>query len=240
MKLIITKDYEEMSKKAYNEFSQIVNHIKEPKIGFATGSTPIGFYNEIVKSYQTKGVSYENLKAYNLDEYIGLSRNNEHRYNYFLNHHIFNRINIKKENIDIILDNDNPIIEECERYSNILLKNPLDVQILGIGANGHVGFNEPGTKPNSKTRVVELNEVTIKDNSRLFSKIEEVPKHAITVGITDILNAKNIILLASGKNKSEAVKNMINGDISELCPASYLQKHDNVTVIIDQEAASLL
>ncbi|PAT01796.1 glucosamine-6-phosphate deaminase [Candidatus Izimaplasma bacterium ZiA1] len=240
MKLIITKDYEEMSKKAYTEFSSIINKIEEPKIGFATGSTPIGFYKEIVNSYQKNGVSYENLKAYNLDEYIGLNQDNQHRYNYFLNHHIFNKINVKKENIDIILDNNNPILMECDRYSDILSKNPLDVQILGLGANGHVGFNEPGTKFNSKTRVVELNEVTIKDNSRLFSNIDEVPKHAITVGITDILNAKNIILLASGINKSEAVKKMIAGEISELCPASYLQNHNNVTVIIDQEAASKL
>lgn len=237
MELIITRNYKEMSNMAFERFHQIIKNRKNYRIGYATGSTPVGLYEKLVEAYETGNESFEHMNAYNLDEYLGLSKEDSQSYHNFLHKHLFSRINIKEDNIDIISHNNLSVIDECERYSNILENNPLDIQILGLGSNGHIGFNEPGSTKDTMTRIVELDQKTRQDNARMFSSINEVPTKAITVGIKDILNAKHIIVLVSGEGKSNAVRQMVEGPISPKCPASFLQLHDNVTVIMDKDAA---
>jgi len=240
MKLIVTKDYNELSKKAYEEFSKIVKLEESPRVGFATGSSPLGLYNEIVESYRKEQASYNDFKVYNLDEYIGLNQEDTNRYSSFLKNNILNKADFNKRNIDLILNVNSNIEEECQRYHEILINNPLNLQILGLGSNCHIGFNEPGTNFDSVTHIVDLKEETRQSNARFFNSISEVPTQAITVGIREIMSAENIILVASGKSKAEAVYRMLNAEIDDECPASILRVHKSVTVIIDEAAASLL
>lgn len=240
MKLIVTKNYEELSKKAYQEFTNILSNIENPRIGLATGSSPLGLYKELIESVKENHKKFKNFSVTNLDEYIGLDESNPNKYSTFLYENVLNEGGFDNCNIDLILDNENTIEEECERYHNLLSNSPLNLQILGLGANCHIGFNEPGTLFDSTTHVVKLNEKTRNDNARFFDSVEDVPTHAITVGIKDIMSADNILLVASGKEKAEAVKRMIHGAITEECPASILRVHKSVTIIVDEAAASLL
>ena len=238
MKIIEKEDYKDISKGAAKIIIAQIKKKPNSVICFPTGSTVLGLYKELINSYKKNKVDFSKVIAFNLDEYLGLSKNNKQSYNYFLNKKLFDHINIKNRNLlDGSINNPKKLSLDYEKK---LKKHHIDVIILGIGVNGHIGFNEPGSKFTSKTRIVNLSKDTIKSNSRFFKNIKEVPKKAITIGIATILSSKKIILLASGKNKAKAIKKLIKGEITEKVPATALRKHKDVTIIIDKQAASLL
>ncbi len=241
MKVIVTKNYEEMSEKA----AQLV--IKEMKkkpdivLGLATGSTPLGLYKKLIEAYKKGKIDFSEVITFNLDEYYGLAAEHLRSYNSFMWKNLFGKVNIKKENVHIPSGTVRDIKSYCRRYEEQIKKvNGIDLQILGIGRDGHIGFNEPPSSLSSRTRLVRLAKETIKDNAKFFHNKKEVPRYAITIGIATIMESREIILLASGKNKSEAVAKAIEGKMSKECPTSFLQKHSRVMFIIDKEAASKL
>lgn len=240
MNIVIVNNYAEMSRKAAMIF---LNQLAlEPKsvFGLATGSTPLGLYEELIKNTREYSYDWSRVTAFNLDEYVGLGPDNEQSYNYFMRTHLFNHLNIKAKNILIPNGQANNLAKECSEYEKKIKDIPIDIQLVGIGENGHIGFNEPGSQVDSKTRTVKLSPSTIQANSRFFLEKSLVPKSALTMGINSILAAQKIVVLANGRRKSRAVKAMIECPVSSKCPASYLQRHFDVTVIIDKEAASLL
>ena len=240
MKTIIVENYDEMSDQGAELIAQVIQNDPCATLGLATGSTPIGLYQRLIKKNERGEISFKDVKTVNLDEYVGLNGENEQSYRYFMNVQLFNHVNIDKNNTHVPCGVADDMEKECERYTALLQENPQDIQLLGLGSDGHIGFNEPGSPFEGHTHVVELEESTIRDNARLFARIEDVPRRAITMGIADVMQAKSILLLANGANKAAAVKAMIQGEVDENCPASILQRHNNVTVIIDKEAAKLL
>ncbi len=240
MNIIITKNYQELSKKAANIFLNQLALKPDSVFGLATGSTPLGMYAEIIKRFKNHTYDFSRVKTFNLDEYYGLKKNNPQSYYYFMQENFFKQVNFKDKNINFLNGMASNPQKECADYEAKIKRNPIDLQILGIGANGHIGFNEPGSKLNSKSRLIDLDKKTIEDNSKFFSSKGEVPTRALTIGIGTILSAKKILLLASGKNKAEAVRGMVEKQSSAKCPASFLQKHNDVIVIADQEATSML
>lgn len=240
MNVIIAKSYDEMSKKAFEIMKATVEGKKNATLGLATGSTPIGLYEEMIADHKACGTSYAEVSTFNLDEYVGLDYSSDQSYVYFMREHLFDHIDIKLENTNIENGKAADPAAECARYNALLAENTVDLQILGIGSNGHIAFNEPGTPFDSVTHVVDLSETTIKDNSRLFNSIDEVPKQAFTMGLSNIMMAKKIVVLANGANKAKAVYGMVHGEITEDLPASILQNHSDCTLICDEAAASLL
>lgn len=240
MNVIIAKSYDEMSKKAFEIMKATVESKKDATLGLATGSTPIGLYEEMIADHKACGTSYAEVSTFNLDEYVGLDYSSDQSYVYFMREHLFDHIDIKLENTNIENGKAADPAAECARYNALLAENTVDLQILGIGSNGHIAFNEPGTPFDSVTHVVDLTETTIKDNSRLFNSIDEVPKQAFTMGLSNIMTAKKIVILANGANKAKAVYGMVHGEITEDLPASILQNHSDCTLICDEAAASLL
>lgn len=208
-------------------------------LGLATGTTPIPLYKKLIKAYQEKLISFKGVKTFNLDEYIGLDESHPETYFNFMRRELFNHVDIDL-NQTHIPNGRIDFNEAMKDYQLLLQENPIDIQLLGIGSNGHIGFNEPNTPFDSKTHIIELALKTRKDNSRLFNSLDEVPTHAITMGISEILEAKEIIVIATGKNKSDAVYEMIKGPVTESLPASILQKHKNVMVFLDTDAAHKL
>ena len=240
MNVIIAKSYDEMSKKAFEIMKATVESKRDATLGLATGSTPIGLYEEMIADHKACGTSYAEVSTFNLDEYVGLDYSSDQSYVYFMREHLFDHIDIKLENTNIENGKAADPATECARYNALLAENTVDLQILGIGSNGHIAFNEPGTPFDSVTHVVDLTETTIKDNSRLFNSIDEVPKQAFTMGLSNIMTAKKIVVLANGENKAKAVYGMVHGEITEDLPASILQHHSDCTLICDEAAASLL
>ena len=240
MNVIIAKSYDEMSKKAFEIMKATIKEKKNATLGLATGSTPIGLYEEMIADHKACGTSYAEVSTFNLDEYVGLDYSSDQSYVYFMREHLFDHIDIKLENTNIENGKAADPAAECARYNALLAENTVDLQILGIGSNGHIAFNEPGTPFDSVTHVVDLTETTIKDNSRLFNSIDEVPKQAFTMGLSNIMTAKKIVILANGANKAKAVYGMVHGEITEDIPASILQNHSDCTLICDEAAASLL
>lgn len=237
MEIIKVKDYEEMSEKAANIVIEHMKSLKRPVIGFATGSTPIGLYNCLVKKYQQKEVSFKNATTFNLDEYVGLPKENKNSYHYYMHENLFQHIDIQPENVHIPNGMAEDLEQECTAYDRLISKNKIDIQILGLGLNGHIGFNEPGTSFKSRTHIVKLDQSTRKANARFFQSIDEVPTEAITMGIETIMESKKILLLVSGKEKADALARLLGtSDISEEFPASILRQHNDVTVIADEEA----
>lgn len=240
MKLIRVNNYQEMSRMGAKEIIKFVNKNPQGVLGLATGSSPIGLYKELVSDYQQNSTNYAEITSFNLDEYVGIDKNNPQSYYYFMMQHLFQHINIKENNINIPNGSAKDLKEECESYEDKLRFCPIDIQILGIGANGHIGFNEPGTSVNSRVHIAELDKKTRIDNARFFYSLEEVPTYAITMGIKNIMEAKKIILLAYGEEKAQAVYSMLKGDVTEKMPASILRKHPNITIIADHKATVLL
>lgn len=232
-KIIRVKDAEEGGKKAFELIKEGIENGAQV-LGLATGSTPETLYQEMVKS----DVDFSNCVSINLDEYIGLSGDNDQSYRYFMNSHLFNQKPFKATYVPNGKAED--LAAECRHYEEILANHPIDIQILGIGENAHIGFNEPGTPFDAPTQVVELTESTINANKRNFEKIEDVPTTAISMGIGSIMKSKKVILIAYGEAKAEAVANTINGEITIDVPASVLQNHPDVTIILDDAAASKL
>ena len=240
IKLIIKKNYEEVSDEAFKVMKDVLASNDSPILGLATGSTPIGLYQRMIADYKAGNTSYASVRTVNLDEYVGLGAESDQSYVYFMHDNLFNHIDIKEENVNLPNGKAADMDAECARYTALLESMPQDIQLLGIGANGHIGFNEPGTPFDSTTNIVKLKDKTRQDNARFFVSLDEVPTHAITMGISNVMNAKKILLVANGANKADAIKAMIEGEISENCPASILQKHADVVVIVDEAAASKL
>lgn len=238
MKLIVEKDYDAMSKKAADILVREINGNPNITLGLATGSTPVGTYKEIVERYKAEEVDFSNVKSFNLDEYVGLEGTHPNSYRYFMNENLFDHINIDKENTyvpDGKAKNLNSYTKEYDK--RIEEMGGIDIQILGIGTNGHIAFNEPARELSVGTSVVHLTENTIMDNARFFKSLEEVPKTAITMGIGSILKAKKILLLASGENKKEIIKKLLENDtLTTQLPASFLALHPDVTIIVDEAA----
>ena len=240
MNVIITENYEEMSKKAAEILIGIVKNNPNAILGLATGSSPIGTYENMAKDHRENGTSYKNVRTVNLDEYVGLTADHDQSYAYFMRKNLFDNIDIDLKNTNLPCGSASDPQKECDRYNALLDTMKQDVQVLGLGSNGHIGFNEPNTPFASVTHLVNLTENTIKDNSRLFNSIDEVPRQALSMGIKNIMQAKTILMVVSGKNKAEAVKGMVKGEVTPALPASVLQLHPFVTIVCDKNAASLL
>ena len=240
MKVIIAENYDDMSVKAYEIMKEVLTSKDQAVMALATGSTPIGLYKNMIADNKAGAVSYKNVKSVNLDEYVGQGVGDEQSYVEFMRNNLFNHIDIDLANTDLPNGKAADLQAECDRYNAKLASLSVDVQILGIGSNGHIGFNEPNTAFGSVTHVVDLTENTIKDNARFFNSIDEVPTQALSMGIKNVMNAKSIILLASGANKADAIKATLEGPVTEAMPASVLQLHPNCYFVIDKAAASKL
>lgn len=238
MKIIVCDNYEQASEKANSIVREVLTKSKQCVLGLATGSTPVGLYKYMVADYNEGKTTYKDVKTFNLDEYAGLSAAHPESYISFMRRNLFSHINIDEKNINIPDGNAPDLNAECARYNKLLDKHVRDIQILGIGSNGHIAFNEPGTAFDSVTHTVKLKESTIKDNARFFNNISEVPTMAVSMGISNIMAAKKIILIATGSNKKDAVKKMLHGAITVDCPASILQKHNDAVIILDKDAAT--
>ena len=240
MRIIETKDYNDMSKKAANILSAQVIMKPDCVLGLATGSTPIGTYEKLVEWYEKGDLDFSQVTSVNLDEYKGLDRKNDQSYYYFMHEHLFNHVNIKEENTNVP-DGTQPDGEkECARYEELIRSlGGVDLQLLGLGHNGHIGFNEPCEEFIVETHCVDLTQSTIEANARFFASIDEVPKKAYTMGIGNIMAAKKILLLASGKGKAQAIYDTCFGPVTPHVPASVLQLHPDVVIIADEDALSL-
>ncbi|MBO0587125.1 glucosamine-6-phosphate deaminase [Sporosarcina sp. E16_8] len=241
MKVIVCDNYDEVSEKATQLVEAQILENDYSVLGLATGSTPLGLYERLVEGVTSRGISYNNVCTINLDEYLGLEKEHPESYRAFMSVNLFDKIDISTENTYIPDGASDSAEEECLRYEQVIDSvGPIDLQLLGIGKNGHIGFNEPGTDSNSLTHVVELVASTRESNARFFPSIDDVPTHAITMGIKSILKSKKIIIMASGKNKAEAVKILLSKDVNESFPASILWNHDNVVLIVDRDAYELV
>ncbi|MFQ7701479.1 MAG: glucosamine-6-phosphate deaminase [Christensenellaceae bacterium] len=240
MKVIIAKDYEEMSKKAFEVMREVVKGNPRAVLGLATGSTPIGLYKNMIEDHKQNCTSYREIRTVNLDEYAGLDYSSDQSYVYFMRSNLFDYIDIDLKNTNIENGKAADRQAECDRYNRLLEGMQQDIQVLGIGSNGHIAFNEPGTPFGSVTHIVDLAESTIKDNSRMFKSIDEVPRQAFTMGLKNIMNAKKILILANGANKAKAVYGLVKGEVTEAVPASVLQLHPDCTLVCDEAAAELL
>lgn len=242
MKVIVTENYEEMSDLAKERILQKVKEKPTAVLGLATGSTMMRLYEGLIDAYRREEVDFSQIKAFNLDEYVGLSPSHPCSYHYFMREYFYKHVNVNLKCTYIPDGVAADLQAECERYEQTIQQvGGIDLQILGIGRNGHIGFNEPGSPPDGTTKVVRLTDNTIEVNSRFFDNKDEMPQEAVTVGIGTILNkSKEIIMLANGENKAQAIKKMIETKPHPDHPASFLQLHNNVTVIIDREAAKLL
>ncbi|WP_067839370.1 glucosamine-6-phosphate deaminase [Amphibacillus sediminis] len=242
MNIVRVKDYQDMSRHACQRIIATIKEQANPVLGLATGSTPEGMYQCLIEAFNKGEVSFRDVSTFNLDEYVGLAPSDPNSYNYFMQDKLFSHIDIDQSQVHLPNGNTGDNQQECKDYeASVHQANEIDLQVLGIGLNGHIGFNEPGTPFSSRTHVVELDASTREANARFFEKKEDVPTHAITMGIATIMDSKEILLLISGEKKAEAVKRLLeNDEISEDFPASILRKHDNITVIIDEAAGSLL
>lgn len=241
MKVIVCANFDEVSEKAAQLVEAQILENDHSVLGLATGSTPLGLYERLVEGVASRGISYKNVRTINLDEYLGLAKGHTESYRTFMSDNLFDKIDILTGNTYIPDGTTDSPEEECLRYEQVIDSvGPIDLQVLGIGTNGHIGFNEPGTDSNSLTHVVELVASTRESNARFFPSIDEVPTHAITTGIKSILKSEKIILLASGKSKAEAVKTLLSKNVSESFPASFLWNHKDVTLLVDQDAYQLV
>lgn len=239
MKVIIG-DVKEISRQIAEEFIKVVNAKPNAVLGLATGTSPLDVYANLAKANKEGRVSFKGCASFNLDEYIGLEGTHNQSYRYFMNENLFNHIDIDKSKTHVLKG-----VGDVEAYMNqydaeIASFGGIDIQILGIGSDGHIAFNEPGTSFDSLTHIADLTEQTIRDNSRLFNDISEVPTKAVTMGLKSIMNARKIVLIATGKNKAQAIFNLLKGPMTEEVPCSILQKHPDCTIYVDEDAYSLV
>lgn len=232
MKVIYTKSYAELSEKAAELIAAQVQEKAESVLGLATGSTPIGTYEKLIEMNKAGKVDFSKVTSINLDEYVGLTGDHDQSYRYFMNDKLFNHVNINKENTNVPNGVAEDIEAECKRYDALIReKGGIDLQLLGIGHNGHIGFNEPCDIFEKNTHRVELGASTIQANARFFGSMDEVPKEAVTMGIQAIMLAKKVLLIANGPDKKEIIEKAVNGPVTPQVPASVLQFHPDVTVI---------
>ncbi|MEN2766897.1 glucosamine-6-phosphate deaminase [Ornithinibacillus xuwenensis] len=241
MEFIKVKNYQEMSDQACNIMIDKINQIEQPVLGLATGSTPEGLYQNLIEKYNQGQVSFKHVTTFNLDEYVGLDREDVNSYYRYMKEKLFNHIDIAMERVHLPNGTAHDLEAECQHYEKqIQQAGKIDLQILGMGINGHIGFNEPGTSFHSSTHIVDLAPSTREANSRFFPSIDDVPTQALTMGIETIMESKEVLLLVSGKQKAEAIARLAEGEISEDFPASILRNHPNVTVIVDEGAMAKL
>jgi glucosamine-6-phosphate deaminase len=241
MLLRITDSYEQMSIEAAKIVADRIRRKPNLVLGLATGSTPLGLYKELIRMHKEEGLSFAKVTTFNLDEYVGLPRTHPQSYYYFMWENLFKHIDIDPRYIHVPDGMATDVEAHCEWYDNEIQRwGGVDLQILGIGANGHIAFNEPGSSLGSRTRIKTLTEQTIQDNARFFNTMDEVPRLAITMGIGTIMEAKEVILLANKSNKADAIKAAVEGPITHMVPASIIQMHRKAFVIVDREAASRL
>ncbi|MGI6149044.1 MAG: glucosamine-6-phosphate deaminase [Firmicutes bacterium] len=240
MQVLVTKDYAAMSRAAADIFKEHLKNHPQTVLGLATGSTPLGMYEWLIK-YHQDGLDFSQVTTFNLDEYIGLAGDHPASYRYFMEEHLFGHVNVPKERIFIPNGMAEDPEAECRAYDELIRKlGGIDLQVLGIGVNGHIGFNEPGTPFEATTHVAELTASTREANARFFASIDEVPTHAISMGIKSIMHARRIVLLANGEHKAEAVAAAVKGPVTPDLPASVLQLHPDVTFVVDEAAGRLL
>jgi len=242
MQVIILENPEQVAQHASQWVIELISKKAKPVLGLATGSTPISLYKNLVKSHQEDHIDFSHVTSFNLDEYHNIDAENEQSYRAFMKENLFDKINIDHNNTHLPTCNinENPRIQGLAFEKKIQHAGGVDLQILGIGANGHIGFNEPSSSLSSRTRLKTLTKQTLQDNSRLFKADECQPTMAMTMGISTILDAKYVLLMATGKNKAKAVSQMITGPLTAMCPASALQSHEHAIVILDKAAASEL
>lgn len=234
MKVVKVSDNEQLSLKAMDIIIEVLGSYRSPVLGLATGSTPKKTYQYLVEQYNKGEISFANAITFNLDEYVGLAPTDSFSYRYYMDEHLFNKVDMKKENVYIPNGLATDLTNECEKFER-QIKNvgPIHLQVLGVGVNGHIGFNEPGTSFESRTHVAKLTESTRQVNSRFFDSLDEVPKEALTMGIGTIMEAEQIILLVQGEHKAEILHEIVHGEVTENVPASVLQNHPNALVITD-------
>jgi glucosamine-6-phosphate deaminase len=241
MRIYCGRDYKEMSRKAANVISAQIILKPDSVIGLATGSTPIGTYEKLIDWYKKGDLDFKDVKTVNLDEYKGLSGDNEQSYRYFMNTHLFDKINIDKSKTYVPDGLEEDSKKACEAYNEIIRNlGGIDLQLLGLGHNGHIGFNEPGEAFEKETHCIDLTESTIEANKRFFEKEEDVPRQAYTMGIKTIMQAKKIVVVVSGKSKADIVEKAFTGPVTPEVPASVLQLHNDVTIVGDRDALSKL
>jgi glucosamine-6-phosphate deaminase len=241
LRVAVIDDSQEYAQFAADCVCRVLQAKPTAVLGLATGSSPIGLYKELIARYKSGRIDFSQVRTFNLDEYVGLPPEHPQSYRYFMEENLFRHVNVKPENIHIPSGTNTDLSKEAENYAQLLATyGPVDLQVLGLGGNGHIGFNEPGTPFSSRTHVVQLAESTIEANSRFFTSKEQVPRQAVTMGVADIMAAREIMLLASGEQKEQAIKAALEGEVTPQVPASVLQTHNNVTVILDPAAAALL
>ncbi len=241
MNVLIYENEEQIGIAAGNYMCGQVLQKPDSVLGLATGSTPLKPYGQMIELYKKGIVDFSKVTTFNLDEYVNLDVNDKNSYHSFMHENLFDHINIPEENINFLDGNAADLDEECRRYEKkIKAAGGIDIQLLGIGSNGHIAFNEPADCFQRWSHVVTLKESTVKDNSRFFKSIEEVPTQAVTMGIGSIMQAKKILIIAIGENKAKAIKQLIDGNVTPMCPASVLQFHKDVTLMLDKAAASLV
>lgn len=239
MRVVILESSQEVSSRAADVFCQLIGSQPQCVLGLATGGTPLGTYQELIGRYRAGQVSFAGVTTFNLDEYVGLPPNHEQSYRRFMHQHLFELADFELQRCHLPDGNATDMPRACCQYEQqIAAAGGIDLQLLGIGSDGHIAFNEPGSSLASRTRLKALTERTRRDNARFFTSLEEVPKLSMTMGVGTILEAKQILLLATGSNKAAAVKALVEGSVSAQVPASALQLHPRVSVLVDREAAS--
>ena len=241
MEVLVFPNAQSLARKSADLVESQIKAFPDSVIGLATGSTPLGLYQELIQRHNEYGLSFKNVKTFNLDEYVGIPGNHPQSYRTFMDDNLFNKIDIEKANTQVPDGMAENPLEVGPAYEKMIQEaGGIDLQVLGVGTDGHIGFNEPTSSLGSITRVKTLTQQTIEDNSRFFEPDEFQPKLAITMGIKTILDARRILLLAHGENKADAVRDMVEGPLSAFCPASALQLHQRTTILIDEPAASKL
>jgi len=241
MLVVIKDNFEEMSREAAKLFASLVRRKPDCVLGFATGSTPLGMYKELIRLHKEEGLDFSKVITFNLDEYVGLPPSHEQSYHYFMWESLFKHINVDPRHVHIPMGMAENIEEFCLWYEKKIDQcGGIDLQILGIGANGHIAFNEPGSSLGSRTRIKTLSDQTCEDNARFFENKDEVPRYAITMGVGTIMQAHELLLLAGGAAKADAIKATVEGPVMAKYPATIVQLHQFATVLVDREAASKL
>ena len=241
MIIYVGKDYQDVSRKAANIMSAQIIMKPNAVLGLATGSTPVGLYKQLIEWYNKGDLDFSQITSVNLDEYKGLSGDNDQSYRYFMNTNLFDHVNIDKNRTYVPNGLEEDSDKACADYNEIIRSvGGIDIQLLGIGGNGHIGFNEPGEAFEKETHCVDLTEATIQANKRFFASEEAVPRKAYTMGIGNIMRAKSILLVANGKNKAKALAAALKGPVTPQCPASILQFHPNAIIVADEDAMSEL
>lgn len=241
VEVIISESYEELSREGAREVARTLNAKPNAVLGLATGSTPLGLYRELIRMHRDEGLDFSQVTTFNLDEYVGLPSNHRQSYHWFMRDNLFQHVNIAPHNIYLPSGTTDNYEAFCAWYENRIHEcGGIDLQILGIGTDGHIGFNEPGSSLGSRTRIKTLARQTIEDNARFFERPEDVPHYAITMGVGTILEARRILLVANGEKKANTVAAAIEGPITSMCTASALQMHPDTLIILDRAAARKL